>query len=1505
MEKRIMSLILCASMVLSMFVQFAPVVQAEEVTPTYIDPWENPQAYVGSIAIFNPGDEEPVGSYHIFGDPAQYNYETDCEKDENYLYNGYGTENIDDLLDDNIQLKIIGYYDHNITIDGEEIRYIWYKVEAVEGYELPAKMADKPYVLYMKESDFDWGFPAALKFDLIEQQPEATPTPTPTPEATATPQPTATPEATATPAPTATPVATPTPDVEPDDGTGTQPDAGENEGEGDQLPVAPELDPRYEVTLIDKMAMFTGATVTLTGEPVATSMSIAILDTVNLPAMFKISYQVTDKSLPGNPSWYIIENTSDWPSVSRWEFCYVTTEAVEFVDDAVADVVNRLLGATTVDQYEQIVDELMTEDSSLLESVPEKLLNALSKHYDNLVQAETRTYTATEVYYDGKRVPVSVTGLIPDGLTLSVVPVADADILSGGFDVKTAEDIALALDIKLLNPDSTEWQPKKGRQITVEMGVAELGYQDGRIFQLEHKHGEDIYKFDLFVVMGGKITVGVQGFSIFIVEDFDDFNTNNPGTNGELLYASGTEANPRAISLEVGQTVVYYCNNNAQNDSQNFNSNQFKSTWWVSDPDGAIYYEIYSSNAAGTYGVNGRWIRITALKETTTPILLHYLYTDDIPNQWSNGTPTITHQYYNLTINGPEATNSDLGGYRLYVKDTINTDGCISAVLVDGEGDEVILDGMTYSWERDDDAYIVPVAFRNNDKSVDICRDHGGIIEDRRTPVTYTVTAILPNGMEKEASYTVYYQSEIINAGFENPVAVDGTYTFFTNGWPNLFWKTTSPGTGINLTRDIEYARFNSDGEITGTDFFPSNAEGRQFAEINAEAFGALYQDIIAAPGEDIEWEFNHAKRNTENNGEALFVIMGPTQKAQEILSYDDIKLMLSGVTNQQRNTMNQNGSSIEITYNGAKYKLWYHNADTDTAHNTAGNAWKFLSGTYIVPDNQYRTRLFFVSDPTTVTDREYGNLIDSAKAGQYKSFLVEYYEESFDTTNTSNPKRTLYHFKNKDESGVRLIYSTEILDNFIYFETEQNDLLSTIYINGQNYPYNIRYKDNKPCLFIQKYPGDPKTLEHFEVTNTDYTPNDYSQYDIVMQVFFRDTVIAVQKWVDFPTVIEDGAEKQALTASEKQDLIDELLATGSRKGYEAHFQLDCTSTELHNDTNKIEGHFAERSLAITENDPAGWYTGYIPFGDNPGFEHVFTLEETQVSELAGLELESVTMTYNTFHKGEVTPKDTVVHPASAEHYTIGGIKISDNDEGGRLAEIQVRNKYKEKDVTFNYVAVGHGKVDLQSGGENFVQKATETFKYYSGKPVGARPKADTNYTFAGWYLDEACTIPVDENHGYVGANNEFVPNKAKTVTDDNRNITYYAKFSIGSLQIIRENAEPGQVFVYEITNKNDSKPLYVTVTIGEDGKGHTEIVGASFGANVNIGLDYTVKEIQDWSWRYGDVVKTQTHKQTTGLHGAVNMTTVFTFTEPENKLQWLSGNSPVKVNAYTQGGAG
>lgn len=173
MKKRITAFFLSVCMIMSMFSQYIPGVSAKE-----IDPWENPEAYVGSVATFNTTNgEDSLSSFHIIGDPASYDYSVNWEDDACWLYNEASEQGKDELPDDSMGLLITDYYDHEVEVSDDEdirnVRYVWYKVEAAEGYELPEKMLDKPYILYMSSDDYEWGFPPALNFELIEETDES------------------------------------------------------------------------------------------------------------------------------------------------------------------------------------------------------------------------------------------------------------------------------------------------------------------------------------------------------------------------------------------------------------------------------------------------------------------------------------------------------------------------------------------------------------------------------------------------------------------------------------------------------------------------------------------------------------------------------------------------------------------------------------------------------------------------------------------------------------------------------------------------------------------------------------------------------------------------------------------------------------------------------------------------------------------------------------------------------------------------------------------------------------------------------------------------------------------------------------------------------------------------------------------------------------------------------------------------------------------------------------
>ncbi len=1529
MKKRCLAFILCVHTVLFMMFQVASNVIAEEGAATQIDAqtdneentqgqaenssewlsyedfmllettkaWNDPAMYVGFTAEFNTemydnfacvsgGDAIDFGSdadvsggdadvsggdaditdddTDYSGDDTEFFYsgEDFYEKLSNFANFVYAEE-LFDAEGNSIKAIITDYY-YDDTSDS-----LWYKVEAAEGYILPDVLVENPYVLHL---------------------------------------------------------------------------------------TYPEESPSF--FMLPRKGMLVGDKVIIQKEPVAASRyeEVAVDE---LPDFFDItwSYEYTENGL----SWYDFGDISGWAENLTPEYRYISTSSVKLIPAEVSRAYEMLLSMEDMEDYNiywfQIPEEITRQFT-------DKHLVNLEKHQEDLFALENVEYS-TSVMIGGKEIPVTVRGKIPKtGVKLSASVVSTETVMQEGFDIKDATEIVAALDIKIINDeDGTEWQPKEGKRIWVSIGMSELGYADGSILKLQHKHGEKIDIFDVFVVVDGKVTVGISGFSMFVVSQEGSYNQTGQRVN-----------NNESFTLEVGQERVFYF------DLANRNIYE-AGTWTVIDTSGAIHYTVHSDSSSANGGIDSNgiyapWIKIHTLKETTTEtqITLRFDYADINENPWPGTVTGSGYETYTLNIVAPRAEGTDEANkYRLYIKDTVNTTGTITATLVDKDGNEVTeeeLGGtLTCSWVRSDGSFIIPAAYQNNGKSIDICRDHGGLLQTRLTNVTYTVTATLPNGREKTASYTVYYQSEILNAGFEMPELLNRTrtYTFLTNGWPNLYWKTTSPGDEVNLSRDIELARYNDtnngDFDYPNVTFFPNQPDsGRQIAEINAENFGALYQDIITAPEESVAWAFSHAKRDLALNGEAMFIILGPTEYAQKVTTYNQLRDLIDQIItgggyadrtaaiNHLNNSTNGKRNSIryEDPSTKAVYEIWYHNAD-DGSNDKGEGAWTELEGEYVVPSKQYRTRLFFVSDPEASDkggEANYGNLIDSSRAGQYKKYLIEYYEEDYvtdDTTGATDIKRT--HLANYDEKGRAPIYSSVNLKNFDDFEA-MNEILSTVYINGVNSPYNVRYS-GVPCLFIEKYSPDASTTPHLVDVEEDSASNDYTQYDIVMQVCFRKTMVAVQKWVIFPKI--GNTNNEALTMEQKQSLIDGLK---TNKGYEAHYILDCQTEEC---KKKEEGHLSDSSIYITKNDPKGWYTGYIPMGKELNGTHSFKLTESFVSPLEGLEIAKVELKYYQFHKGQLTlmgkktftdidytdynkdlsDEDYVGEGCTSEYINSGvvelendpdgdgyklvynnkgvkeevfidGIDLNSADEKRKIAEVKVTNTYKEKQVKMNYVAVGDGKITIQDGTSTDKIEASETFLYYSGKPYGARPTPEHGYTFAGWYLDEDCTIPVDENHGYVDIDtNAFVPNKAKTISDDVLEVTYYAKFSIGSLQIIREDAEPGQVFVYEVKDTL-GETMYVTVVIGDDRTGSTEIVNASFGDNEE-GRYYTVTQLNNWSWRYKNESPpyiTKLHIITDGLHGAQNMTTVFKFPtgEKNEDPDWLNGNSPVETNTYGGG---
>lgn len=264
-------------------------------------------------------------------------------------------------------------------------------------------------------------------------------------------------------------------------------------------------------------------------------------------------------------------------------------------------------------------------------------------------------------------------------------------------------------------------------------------------------------------------------------------------------------------------------------------------------------------------------------------------------------------------------------------------------------------------------------------------------------------------------------------------------------------------------------------------------------------------------------------------------------------------------------------------------------------------------------------------------------------------------------------------------------------------------------------------------------------------------------------------------------------------------------------------------------------------------------------------------------------------LTYTDGTNGVLQPIESATAPfgttvtRSAETVSIGGMTcISPLTQSLYIRANDAQNYiifyYTPVQTTIEYKVWSYGGGTLDT-----------TLEVFNGKPAtvrGSKPTALAGYTFAGWYLDEACTQPVTgTNKGTIEEDNRLIPasNYLDVIPQVN---VFYAKFlpENGSLTIVRENGTEDesngtQVFVYRIRAKNDPDyTLYVTIV----GSGSVTIQQLPC-------REYTVEQQNDWSWRYDDPAQADV----TVMQGGTSVT----FREAPVSKIWLNGHSSRKTN--------
>jgi uncharacterized repeat protein (TIGR01451 family) len=161
-----------------------------------------------------------------------------------------------------------------------------------------------------------------------------------------------------------------------------------------------------------------------------------------------------------------------------------------------------------------------------------------------------------------------------------------------------------------------------------------------------------------------------------------------------------------------------------------------------------------------------------------------------------------------------------------------------------------------------------------------------------------------------------------------------------------------------------------------------SAKEGRQFAELNADAPGALYQDLPTTPGQKLVWSLYHRARQ---GTDTMYVDIGDP-----------------GTTGSRQATLTDNISS----------------------------GWVLHTGTYIVPSGQTITRFAFVSGPTGSGNSTIGNFLDDVQFGS-PSCVVATKSVSPTSGTAVNPGNVLtysYSLTNQGGSSTQALSVSDVL---------------------------------------------------------------------------------------------------------------------------------------------------------------------------------------------------------------------------------------------------------------------------------------------------------------------------------------------------------------------------------------------------------------------------------------------------------------------------------------------
>ena len=403
------------------------------------------------------------------------------------------------------------------------------------------------------------------------------------------------------------------------------------------------------------------------------------------------------------------------------------------------------------------------------------------------------------------------------------------------------------------------------------------------------------------------------------------------------------------------------------------------------------------------------------------------------------------------------------------IVDSIATDGRFTAQFVDGQSPS-LTDGqyIQYTWTRglSSDAIDNPITYEKvTGDSYNMAAENGSAdatwvnvsldsevadaSDDDR--YWYEVTAQIMNadgtpvaGGSYTATQQVPYYIQLQNGSFENPDITPYlddrgfNYQFANDESDEMIWRTTGLGATTGKEgKDIEIVRTETDQQqqdANSNHHCREAAAGYQYAELNAEAYGALYQEVMTVPGSTLNWSFSHLPREVEGRynrqtGDTMALVIMPSPAAgnyiDRLMDAANNPDAIGGILREIERRGEENGYFVrEVTSN-----YQYEQDGSRYGEHSSGNWNTYNSndeGAYKVGEDQYLTTFFFVAVDTASNNATIGNLLDNVwfssdpipPSPDSANLTVTKKVEGIDLTSASDYSVTI---DVKDESGVSI----------------------------------------------------------------------------------------------------------------------------------------------------------------------------------------------------------------------------------------------------------------------------------------------------------------------------------------------------------------------------------------------------------------------------------------------------------------------------------------------------